>query len=114
MLLSIFILFLWYNRLLIMTMFEKSHMTNFVTLADLNEIGTVNMKEMGTIPFFSIHYKGHQLQIHDQKHCAETNGDCFAFASKYLKITWKNAFETKDDWDPKDYKAHICSAEEIT
>jgi len=88
---------------MIMTNYEKNHLTNIVRRADMDEIGTVNLKEMGTLPFFSVHYKGHQLKIKDDKHCPETKGDCLAFAKKYLKMEWTNAFETKDSWNTKHF-----------
>jgi hypothetical protein len=69
---------------------------------------------MGTLPFFSVHFYGHQLKIHDEKHCKETQGNCLNLAKKYLKMRWTNAFETKDGWDPKHFDSHICTSDEIT
>ena len=51
------------------------------------------MKDMGSLPYFSVHYKGHRLD-RKSKHCDETGGDCFKLLNKYLKIEWDNAHET--------------------
>ena len=69
--LGFFVIFLWYSKLMVMTKFEKNHLTNFERRADMAEIGTLSLQEMGTLPFFSVHFYGHQLKIHDKKHCKE-------------------------------------------
>ena len=62
------------------------------TIANMDEIGIVSMEDMGTIPFFSVHYMGHRLKRTNDTHCIGegVNGDCFAFVTNYLKIKWNN------------------------
>ena len=45
---------------------------------------------MGTMPFMDFQYKGNELPRNGKAtgQCAETNGDCFEFVKKYLKIKW--------------------------
>ena len=50
---------------------------------------------MGTLPFFSIHYKGHRLPRWSEKHC---DGDCFKFTNQFLEMKWNNAQETATTW----------------
>ena len=69
---------------------------------------------MGTVPYFSVHYKGERLKRHDKEHCIETGGDCFALANKYLDIKWNNAFETAKEWKAHHYESRICTAEDIS
>jgi hypothetical protein len=57
--LGLFVYFLWYSKLMIMAKFEKNHLTNIVIKADMKEIGIVSLQEMGTLPFFSVHFLGH-------------------------------------------------------
>jgi hypothetical protein len=72
------------------------------------------MKDMGTVPYFSVHYKGHRLNRKDDKHCKETGGDCFALAKKYLDFKWNNAFETSKEWKSHHYESRVCTAEDIS
>jgi hypothetical protein len=68
---------------------------------------------MGTLPFFGVHYRGHQLKIQEDQEkcakkrhgclCAETKGDCLKFVERYLEIKWKNAFEGVHSWEEKKY-----------
>ena len=55
-------------------------------MANLTDIGVVYLDDMGTLPFFSVHYKGKQLPVTSDKLCSETDGDCNKFAHKYLEI----------------------------
>jgi hypothetical protein len=57
----------------------------------MKEIGIVSMEEMGTLPFYSVHYEGHRLKRIPDKHCNETKDDCFALVNKYFEIKWNNA-----------------------
>ena len=74
-----------------------SHRSTF-TIANLTEVGSVSLDDMGSLPFFSLSYKGKELPIKSEKYCAETNNDCFQYASKYLDIKWIGAVETHDSW----------------
>ena len=60
----------------------------------MNEIGIVKLENMGALPFFSVHYKGHRLNRISNKHCSETQGNCFDLVNKYLKIRWNNGYNT--------------------
>ena len=77
----------------LMIKYKHFYHRNTVTAVNFNKIGIVALDDMGTLPFFSVHYKGKHLPIKSEKkkECAETNGDCFKFVTKFLKIKWKNA-----------------------
>ena len=60
----------------------------------MDDIGIIKMSEMGTMPFFSVHYEGHRLKRTMDKHCEETKGDCMALVNRYLTVKWNNARET--------------------
>ena len=57
----------------------------------MEEIGIVSLEDMGTMPFFSVHYEGKRLKRTKDKHCSETEDDCMALINKYLVVKWKNA-----------------------
>ena len=103
----------FYEMHLVFNYYDYYH-RQIETAADMNEIGLVSMDEMGTTPFYSVHYDGHRLKRTDDKHCKETQGDCFKLTQKYLKIIWNNARQTEDDWEDNFYSAHICTADEIS
>ena len=44
------------------------------------------MEQMGILPFYSVLYKGKELQRKDYETCSFQGGDCFNFATKYLKF----------------------------
>ena len=52
------------------------------------EIGNQTLKDMGSMPYITLKYKGKVLPMKSDKLCKETNGDCRAFINKYLKIKW--------------------------
>ena len=71
------------------------------------------MKDMGSLPYFSVHYKGHRLNREEKTHCNETGGDCFKLATKYLEIKWNNAYETVTEWKSHHYESRVCAVEDI-
>ena len=73
-----------------MTEFKGYEQRSTFTIANLTEIGNVELEDMGTLPFFSVHYKGKQLPSKSEKLCPETKGDCFEYVQKYLDIKWIN------------------------
>ena len=74
-----------------MTDFKGFYQRSSFTISNMTEIGIVKLEDMGTLPFFSVHYKGKQLPIKSEKYCNETKGDCFEYVQKYLDIKWINA-----------------------
>ena len=38
--------------------YQHFYQRSTFTVANLTEIGEVSLEEMGTLPFFSVHYKG--------------------------------------------------------
>ena len=68
------------TELELMVEFKGYYQRSSVTIANMAEIGIVELDHMGSIPFFSIHYKGKQLPIKSEKYCSETKGDCFEYA----------------------------------
>ena len=84
-----------------MANYEGYYHKSILSVANLNELGIVNFDEMGTMPFFSVHFRGKHLPIKSDKHCKETNGDCFKLVLKYLDFKWKNAIKANDSYDWK-------------
>ena len=69
---------------------------------------------MGSLPYFAVYHKGHQLHIQDEKRCSETDGVCMDFINKYLKIEWKtNNRKNKHTHIVEKFEGHICTAEDI-
>ena len=64
---------------------------------------------MKTLPFYSVHYKGHRLKRTKDDKCNETDGNCLEFINKYLDIKWNNAMETEAEWKDNKYESHICT-----
>jgi hypothetical protein len=85
-LIGLIIIFILADHIFIVSKYEGYYHRAIETVANFTEIGLVEMKEMGTIPYFSVHYKGHRLKREDKKHCKETDNDCFKLAKKYLDI----------------------------
>lgn len=106
-LIGLIILAILSDQIYVVTLYEGYYHRQIDSVANMKEIGLVQMKDMGTLPYFSVHYKGHRLD-RESHHCKETGGDCFNLTMKYLKIKWNNAFETEKDWKSHHYEARIC------
>ena len=76
----------------IMVSYKGYYHKSISTSANFTEIGIVKLEDMGSLPFFAVHHKGHQLHIKSEKRCAETQGDCYKFTEKYLDLKWMNVF----------------------
>ena len=61
------------NQLHILSEYKQQYHKSIETVANLTEVGTVKLDDMGTLPFYSVHYKGHQLPRNSEKQC---KGDC--------------------------------------
>ena len=96
-----------------MVIFSDYYHRQIETASNMKEIGILTMEEMGTRPFFSVHYEGKRLKRTKDKHCKETEEDCFALVNKYFEVKWNNARQTKDSWKDNHYDAHICTEDEI-
>jgi len=53
------ILYFLQAQLQLMTEYKGYYFKSFVTLANLTDVGVVSFDDMGTLPFFGVHYKGH-------------------------------------------------------
>ena len=51
------------SELQLMADFKQFDQRSSFTVANLTQIGIINLDDMGTLPFFSVHYKGDQLPI---------------------------------------------------
>jgi hypothetical protein len=69
---------------------------------------------MGTRPFLKVHYEGKRLKRTHDKHCKETDGDCFKLVNKYFEVKWNNVRHTEDSWKDNLYDAHMCNEDEVT
>ena len=97
-----------------MAEFKGYYKSSSFAQANMTEIGIVSLDDMGTLPFYSVHYKGKQLSIESEEKC---QGSCLKFAQKYLEIKWVNVYKTGtswEDWEEKKYVPRVCEAEDIT
>ena len=60
-LILIMIVFILIDHIYVVSKYEGYYHTSIETVANFKEIGIVEMKDMGTVPYFSVHYKGHRL-----------------------------------------------------
>lgn len=102
-----------------MLIFEGFYFRSFETVADMKEIGKIKLDEMGTLPFYGVHYKGHRLDRRSED-CQETGGDCFQLTTKYLKLRWNNrvekwsnAVQTSTTREDNYFESHVCTATEL-
>jgi len=59
---GLIIMFILVDNIIILTKYEGYYHRSIETSANLTEIGIVQMEDMGTVPYFSVHYKGHRLK----------------------------------------------------
>jgi hypothetical protein len=57
-LVGIIIFYILGDQLYFMSQYKAFYHKEFATVANLTDIGKVNLDDMGTLPFFGIHYKG--------------------------------------------------------
>jgi hypothetical protein len=84
------------------------------TAVDFAQLGQVKLDEMGTMPYYSVHYEGNRLKRTNDPNCSETGGDCMAFIKKYLDIKWLNAKKTETQYSEMPYETHACTVGEIS
>ena len=60
-LIGLIIIFILADHIYIVSKYEGYYHRSIDTVANFTEIGLVEMKDMGTLPYFSVHYKGHRL-----------------------------------------------------
>ena len=58
-LMGFMILYILINGLHVMYLYEGYYLKTIDTNANLAEIGILKLEDMGTLPFWSVHYKGH-------------------------------------------------------
>jgi hypothetical protein len=51
-------------------------------------LGIVTLEDMGVLPFYGFQYMGKFLKKVDHVVCEEFGGDCYQFASKYVRFEW--------------------------
>ena len=56
-----------------------------LTSTDFDDLGTVNLSTMKTLPFYMLIYKGLPLPSFSESICG---GDCSFFADKFFKTSW--------------------------
>ena len=57
------ILSIFATQIYSMANYEGYYHKSITSVANLTDIGIVNLDDMGTMPFYSVHYKGHSLPI---------------------------------------------------
>jgi len=73
------ILYFAQTKLQLMADYKGYYLKSIETVTNFTDLGIIKLDDMGTLPFFSIHYKGKHLSIKSKEHCADTDGDCFKF-----------------------------------
>ena len=75
-------------------------------------MGEVSIHRLaGGVPFYSLHYNGHYIDIDDEELC---NGACLEFIKKHLKIEFVQAnYLTPKDSHKTSYEAVVCEADDI-
>jgi hypothetical protein len=67
----------WYNQLYIMINYLANNISSFTSAVDFDAVGTLNLKEMQSIPFYGFYYKNERVMRYDDVLCQEFEGDCF-------------------------------------
>ena len=69
---------------------------------------------MGTLPFLTFGYKGHEIPEYSKDICKETAGDCFEFVKKYLKVDWiQSDHHTAESNSLTTYESRKCNLQDI-
>ena len=58
--------------------FKGYYQRSSYTIANLTEIGIVKLEDMGSLPFFSVHYEGKQLPVKSKELCSDADSDADA------------------------------------
>ena len=76
-----------------MTQFKGYYERSIFTESPLTEIGIIKLDDMGSLPFFAVHFKGKQVPRKSDEKCTAGNakGDCYIHVHTYLDIQWINA-----------------------
>ena len=67
--LGAFVWWLWYYHFDMMFTYQDAVISTTETATNLDKIGTIKMNTMGTLPFYSVYYKGEELSRKDDKKC---------------------------------------------
>ena len=99
-----------------MFFYQNNSISANTTTANYDEIGLMNLKEIGSIPMFLIRYKGAGLKRIDLDICGkEFDGDCFKFVEKQFNLFWNQAVGFKNNtWVNTNHPARPCTEEEVT
>lgn len=90
-LIFLIVIYVFVYEMYLMVIFSDYYHRQIETAANMEDIGIVSLDEMGTLPFFSVHYEGKRLKRTKDKHCSETDDDCMSLINKYLVVKWNNA-----------------------
>ena len=66
----------WYSQLNLMYNYLANIITTATTAADFEEIGTLKLSDMQTIPFYGFEYENVQIKRTDPVLCKDFGGDC--------------------------------------
>ena len=62
-LMGVLIFYYMGNELKLMAELKGYNLISIISVANLTDIGIVKLEDMGTLPFFSVHYKGHAIPL---------------------------------------------------
>jgi hypothetical protein len=75
--LTVIFTYSWYQQLYIMVNYLANNISSFNVETDFGAIGTLNLAEMESIPFYGFYYKNKRVLRNDKDMCSEFGGDCF-------------------------------------
>jgi hypothetical protein len=73
------VLALFVKQIDIMVTYREQVIITIESDLDLNQLGSLTLDEMDTIPFFSVYYEQQELARNSSQMCKQTKGDCHAF-----------------------------------
>lgn len=66
--------------------YENPYITTIEAISNFEAIGVPTLQKMGVNPFMEFIYKSKTLDKYNKDVCKETEGDCFKWINRYLKI----------------------------
>lgn len=77
---------LWAQNFYQMLYYQNNATSTNTTVADLDTVVRLTLKEIDSTHVYSPCYKGFPLPYNSTKKCGEFGGECLKFSQKYLKF----------------------------
>ena len=92
--------------------FQRDSIQVADTALNFANLGAVNMKRLGDVPYYSFKHNGRYLLRDDATYCG---GACYDFLSKYILFGWEN-YSSKtinDQTNSGFFDGRICDANDV-